>query len=193
MTLGCDSPDKRDPRIGHKRPTIVQKRPHNNHQCACGDTWGRATTTAPTSFFYIVSGACRVTVGGEEVNRLEAGQFLGEIGVIYERCAPVCLCACRVPTVCLPWAYYDTRSAHGHAECVTHMPVSLCAMAVPDALRPRSGPLSSDERVPSGVCACANKGQLTQTHTHTHMHTGADLPALGLRMCVRSGILRCWS
>jgi hypothetical protein len=40
--------------------------------------------TAPTSFFYIVRGACLVTVGGEEVNRLEAGQFLGEIGVIYE-------------------------------------------------------------------------------------------------------------
>ena len=40
--------------------------------------------TAPTSFFYIVRGACVVTVGAEEVNRLEAGQFLGEIGVIYE-------------------------------------------------------------------------------------------------------------
>ena len=42
---------------------------------------------APTSFFYIVRGSCLVTVGGEEVNRLEAGQFLGEVGVIYERCA----------------------------------------------------------------------------------------------------------
>ena len=40
--------------------------------------------TAPTSFFYIVSGSCCVTIGGVEVNRLQAGEFLGEIGVIYE-------------------------------------------------------------------------------------------------------------
>ena len=40
--------------------------------------------TTPTSFFYIVSGMCLVTVGGQEVNRINAGEFLGEIGVIYE-------------------------------------------------------------------------------------------------------------
>jgi len=40
--------------------------------------------TAPTSFYYIVSGECLVTVGGDEVNRIAAGQFLGMIGVIYE-------------------------------------------------------------------------------------------------------------
>jgi CRP-like cAMP-binding protein len=43
-----------------------------------------AKGTAPTCFFYIISGSCMVTVDGKEVNRIESGQFLGEIGVMYE-------------------------------------------------------------------------------------------------------------
>uniref|UniRef100_A0A7S0E576 Cyclic nucleotide-binding domain-containing protein n=1 Tax=Hanusia phi TaxID=3032 RepID=A0A7S0E576_9CRYP len=43
-----------------------------------------AKGTSPTSFFYIVKGACLVTVDGEEVSRIDEGQFLGEIGVIYD-------------------------------------------------------------------------------------------------------------
>ena len=48
-------------------------------------SWSAAGRSSfPNSFFYIVRGECSVAVDGEEVSRIDAGQFLGEIGVLYD-------------------------------------------------------------------------------------------------------------
>ena len=83
-------------------------------------------------FFVITSGSATVTREGEEVARLGAGDFFGEIGILKAepRTATVtadtpCACWCSLPRISLPSTTRLTevrevrREGHGGADCAS--------------------------------------------------------------------------